>query len=370
MSNLLHISANIYSGINKADHNYKIWSELAKGFDKYYLFARSTRNKFETFKEDNITLILIPKIVNEVRIFILSSFLIFFYIKKLKITYILCQSAIFGGTASIVAKRIFGIPVMIEIHGEEYFRLMDTQKLYLKPFSWFLIFIYKRANKVRSLNPYMTQKLYNSGIKNNVTEIFNRVNLQLFNQIKTDFQAQNESINIVSVGRFVKEKNYENLIKYLSRSDIKFHLTLIGGGELKTKYLELIQDLNQHENFTLIDWIDQKDFISILINSDIYIQSSISEGMPRTIVEAMALQMPIISTKVGSIEGVIENEVNGLLVSIREDEIIGAILRLYNSESLRSELAHNARKNVIEKYEWNSNFNKYRSEIISMKLSK
>lgn len=366
MGNLLHVSANIYSGINKADHNYKIWNELAKGFDKYYLFARSTRNRFETFKEDNITLILIPKIFNRASVFIFSSFLILFYIKKLKITHILCQSAIFGGSASIVAKRIFGIPVMIEIHGEEYFRVMNTQKKYLKPLSRFLIFIYKSANKVRSLNPYMTQKLHKFGIKDNVTEIFNRVNLELFNKVKSNYQIQDDIFNIVSVGRFVKEKNYENLIKYLSESDIKFHLTLIGGGELKTNYLDLIQDLNQHENVTLIDWINQKDFISILVNSDIYIQSSISEGMPRTIVEAMALQMPIISTKVGSIEGVIENEVNGLLVSTQEEEIIGAILRLYNSESLRRSLAQTARKNVIEKYEWNSIFDKYRNELISM----
>lgn len=368
MSNLLHVSANIYSGINKADHNFKIWNELAKGFDKYYLFARSTRNKFETFKEDNITLILIPKIVNPARIFIFSSFLIFFYIRRLKITHILCQSVIFGGTAAILAKKIFNIPVMIEIHGEEYFRLMNSQKIYLKSVSKVLISIYKSADKVRSLNPFMTKKLYHLGISDNVVEIFNRVNLQLFDQIKTDFKIKNDSFNIVSVGRFVKEKNYENLIKYLSRSDIKFHLTLIGGGELKTNYLDLIQDLNQHENVTLIDWIDQKDFISILINSDIYIQSSVSEGMPRTIVEAMALQMPIISTKVGSIEGVVKNEFNGLLVSTQEDEIIGAILKLYNSESLRSDLAHKARKDVIEKYEWNSIFDRYRKEILNMQI--
>lgn len=368
MSNLLHVSANIYSGINKTDHNYRIWNELAKGFDKYYLFARSTRNKFETYKEDNITLILIPKIVTPARIFIFSSFLILFYIRRLKITHILCQSAIFGGTAAILAKKIFNVPVMIEIHGEEYFRLMNSQNKYLKSVSKVLISIYKSADKVRSLNPFMTKKLYDLGIIDNVVEIFNRVNLELFDQIKTDFKIKNDSFNIVSVGRFVKEKNYENLIRYLSNSDFKYHLTLIGGGELKMDYIDVIKDLIQHENVTLIDWIDQKDFISILINSDIYIQSSVSEGMPRTIVEAMALQMPIISTKVGSIEGVLENEVNGLLVSTQEDEIIRAIHRLYNSETLRSKLAYKARKDVIEKYEWNSVFKKYRKELISMQI--
>ena len=135
----------------------------------------------------------------------------------------------------------------------------------------------------------------------------------------------------------------------------------------QTNYTKLIKELELQKNVTLIDWIDQKDFIKILINSDIYIQSSVSEGMPRTIVEAMALQMPIISTKVGSIEGVIENDTNGLLVSTDEEEIIRTIMKMGSSEILRSKLAKQARKDVIEKYEWNSVFNKYRNEIISMK---
>lgn len=367
MSNLLHLSANIYNGINKADHNYKIWNELSMGFDKYYLLARSSKNKFETFKEKNITLILIPKIINPARIFILTSFLIFFYLKKLKITHILCQSAIFGGTAAILAKKIFKIPVMIEIHGEEYFRIMNTQKRHLRLISKFLISIYKSADKVRSLNPFMTKKLYDLGISANVIEIFNRVNLELFNQIKSDYHIKDDVLKLVSVGRFVKEKNYQNLIKYLSKSQLQYHLTLIGGGELSDNYAQLIKELEIQKNVTLIDWIDQKDFIKILINSDIYIQSSVSEGMPRTIVEAMALQMPIISTKVGSIEGVIENDVNGLLVSTDEEEIIRTVKKMAGSEVLRSKLAKQARKDVVEKYEWNSVFNKYRNEIISMK---
>ncbi|KUJ63726.1 hypothetical protein AR687_00630 [Flavobacteriaceae bacterium CRH] len=367
MNNLLHVSANIYHGINKSDHNYKIWRELSRDFDKYYLFARSSKNKFERFQDDNIILILIPKIINPARIFIISSFLIIFYIKKLKITHILCQSAIFGGAASILANFFFKIPVMIEIHGEEYFRIMNSQKTNLKVISKFLIKLYKRANKVRSLNPFMTKKLYQLGIRDNVVEIYNRVNLDLFNKVKSYYQINNSELKIVSVGRFVKEKNYENLIKYLSKANFKYHLTLIGGGELMNTYVEIVKKLGVQENITLIDWIDQKHFVDILINNDMYIQPSISEGMPRTIVEAMALQMPIIATKVGSIEGVIEDNINGLLVNTDENDIMNAIIKLKDSEILRSKLAKRARMDVLEKYEWNSVFKKYRNEIISMK---
>ena len=123
-----------------------------------------------------------------------------------------------------------------------------------------------------------------------------------------------------------------------------------------------------NSNITLIDWIEQKDMIEMIINSDIYIQSSVSEGMPRTILEAMALQMPIISTNVGSIEGVLINGKNSLIInSTNQKELIEAIKKLIEDNSLREKIATQAYKDVVEKYEWNKVFELYRDEIKSMK---
>jgi len=348
MINLLHVSPNKYKGLNSSDHTYKIWVELSKGVDNYYILARSEKNKFERFENDNITLILIPKIIDKARVFIFTSFIALFYIRKLKITHILCQSAIFGGTACIMAKKIFKVPVMLEIHGEEYFRIMDSKKTMVRWLSSILRKIYQNADKVRSLNEFMTEKLNKHGICKNVVEIYNRVNLDLFNQVKENFKSS-ETFKLVSVGRFVKEKNYENLIIYLKNSGIKFHLTLIGGGALKENYSNLIKKLDLEKDIVLIDWLQQQEFIEILLKSDLYIQSSISEGMPRTIVEAMALQMPLVSTNVGSIKGVLKNEVNGLLVEPNEIAIIDAVKSMMGSESLRESLARQGRKDVLEK---------------------
>ncbi|UMQ43808.1 glycosyltransferase [Chryseobacterium sp. Y16C] len=365
MNNLLHVSANQFSDIESSGHTYKIWRELSKGFDNYYILGRSRNNKFEKYKKDNITLILIPQIIDKSSIFILSSFVIFYYVSKYKISHILCQSAIFGGAACILVQKIYKIPVMVEIHGEEYFRIMESPKKIIKFFGIFLKKIYLNANKVRSLNDFMTEKLKRHGIVENVVEIYNRVDLELFNEVKQNFK-RGDVVKIASVGRFVKEKNYENLILFLKNSGIKFHLTLIGGGLLKENYNTLIKKLNLENDVLLLDWVKQEEFIDILISCDLYIQSSISEGMPRTIVEAMALQLPIVSTNVGSISGVVKNEVNGLLVEPNEIAIIDAVKKMVNSESLRESLAKQGRKDVVEKYEWNKVFYKYRSEIISM----
>lgn len=365
MTNLLHISSNKYRGIDKSNHTYKIWNELAKGVDRYYVLARSEKNKFECFQDENITLILIPKIINQARVFIFTSLIVLYYVKRFKITHILCQSAIFGGLACVLAKKIYKVKLMIEIHGEEYFRIMNSSNFLKNKIGLFLIKIYKSADKVRSLNSFMTSKLKKLGITDNVVEIYNRVNLDLFNLQKDNFKVTN-TLKLISVGRFVKEKNYENLILFLKKTNLNFHLTLIGGGELREKYVDLITNNNLKENILLIDWINQDQIVELIVNSDIYIQPSISEGMPRTIIEAMALQLPIIATNVGSIKGVITNEVNGLLVDPIEDDIIDAVIKMSNSETLRENLAKNARKDVLEKYEWNSVFNKYRTEIINM----
>lgn len=367
MNNLMHVSANTFDRINKSDHTYKIWEELSQDYDNYYLFARSTNNRFKRLNDGKINVILIPKIITPSRIFIFSSFLIFMYIKRLGITHLLCQSAIFGGSACILAKKIYKVPVMIEIHGEEYFRLMNSKKSHFKLISNFLIWIFKSANKVRSLNPVMTCKLKQLGISRNVVEIYNRVNLDLFDRIKSDYKIYGEKVKIISVGRFVKEKNYENLIELLSEVKFNFQLTLVGGGELKNHYIRQIKNLGLENHINLIDWVEQKELIDLIVNNDIYIQSSISEGMPRAILEAMALQMPIISTNVGSIEGVLKKYVNGILVNQIEFEMAEAIEKLVESIELRAELGKNARLDVIKNYEWHTVFKKYKNEIFSMK---
>jgi glycosyltransferase involved in cell wall biosynthesis len=142
---------------------------------------------------------------------------------------------------------------------------------------------------------------------------------------------------------------------------------LIGGGPLKNEYEKYISENKINSKITLIDWIEQKDMIDMIVNSDIYIQSSVSEGMPRTILEAMALGMPIISTNVGSIEGVLKNGENAIVINPNKaDELVDAIEKLINNDELRKNIALKGYRDVVEKYEWSKVFELYRNEIKNM----
>ena len=364
MAKLLHISANTYPPLDGPHHHTKnIWKELAKGFDEYHILARSKTNKYSYSKEGNIHLHLVPKITQKSKIFFLTSFWMFYIIKKYKITHLLSQCPIIGGFTATLASKFFKIPLMVEIHGEEYFRFFNNNSFAVP----IMKFTFNNSLKIRSLNKEMTNKLIYYGInKYKIVEIPNRVNLEIFNPPKENFKLSNP-IKLVSVGRFVKEKNYLNLIKYLAESDINFHLTLIGGGILKEDYKKLIKYKNIKNKILLIEWIEQKDMIETLKNSDIYIQFSISEGMPRTIIEAMAMRLPIISTDVGSIKGVLIDKYNALVIKPKENDLIKSLQTLINDNSLREKIAKQAYQDVVEKYEWNKVFEKYRNEIKSMK---
>lgn len=361
----LHISANQFPPLQEAHFTRKTWVELAKAFDEYHIVARSFHEKFEYYSEGNIHLHLVPALGSKSRSFLVSGWYIFYLIPRYSVTHLLAQSSILGGFAGALASRLFRIPMMCEVHGEEYFRYFAGTSFKDKFWAAVSKFSFHTARKVRSLNRLMTQKLQEQGIPHTV-EIPNRVDLTLFNAPKTDFSLSN-TIRLVSVGRFVKEKNYLQLIRFLAQSGLNFHLTLVGGGPLKPEYQSLTDALQLEARVTLIDWIPQQDLLTLMTGSDIYIQYSVSEGMPRTILEAMALQMPIISTNVGSIQGIIEQEQNGILIEVGdEQQLIGAIRHLIKEENLRRQIAAKALQDVKDKYEWNNIFSLYRSELSNM----
>lgn len=367
MNNILHISANQFTSIEASGHTAKIWGEISKGFDNYYILARSKHNKFEEFQKGNIKLLLIPKIFNSSMVFVLTSFILFYYVKKYKITRLLAQDALAGGIPGVLASRFYKIPIMVEIHGDIYFDFFKENTFKKKVLSKISKFVFTRATKVRSLSSEMTKLLNDNITLSNIVLIPNRVNCDFFSPPKVNYQISNEIV-ITSVGRFVRQKGYDVAIKAIQNLSNHYHirLVLIGGGSLKEYLKELI---GSSENIELIDWIDQKDLIKLLKESDIYIQPSLpyfGEAMPRTILESMAMGLPIISTTVCAIPGILNAENAILIQPGSTEELEKSIIRLIEDADLRQKIGKGAYLDASVKYNWNKMFDLYRNEIKSM----
>jgi len=257
---------------------------------------------------------------------------------------------------------------MVEIHGDVYFKYPGSDRFIERILSFFSRYSFKNASKVRSLSPSMTRLLKQQGIDGNIVEIPNRVDTKMFGPPKSGHRIEGP-VKIISVGRFVPQKGYDLAIKSIQELGKKYDISLklIGGGKMTQELSNLI---GNDVRIELIEWIQQKELIEVMKSSDIYIQPSLphlGEAMPRTILEAMALGLPIISTNIAAIPGILIDEYNALLIDPgSKNDLSESLERLINDDKLRSRLGKNAHTDASTKYEWGRMFELYRNEIRNM----
>ena len=363
--NLLHISFNDYPSI-KEDHSTKmIWKELMKDYDEYHVLGRAKDQKFHTEHEGKLWLHRMPFGIGN-KTFAIEQFLLPYYIRKYHINIMITQCCLLGGVAGIICSRIFHIPIFVEIHGEHYFKIMDGKNFGDRILGKVIKWVYNHASAVRALNPKMKQMLLDRGIHSKIIIIQNRVNVDLFKPAKTNYDFQNSRVTFIAVGSYVERKGHLlliNLVKKLSR-ERKVHLILIGGGKL---YQQYVDETKGWDNFTIYQTLKQEEIVKIMRNCDIFFQPSFSEAVPRTIIEAMAMGMPIIASDAGMTDGLIHDRENGLLFHVGDEKKLEQLTNeLLDDSVLRRELGENAYKDAIENYEWNKNFEKYRAALRSL----
>lgn len=159
---------------------------------------------------------------------------------------------------------------------------------------------------------------------------------------KQELSIANSEIWVGSIGRLVKEKNYESFIEaaaLIKNQPIKFFI--IGSGYEKRKLQSLINHFGLENKFFIIK--DLSPAAPYLKAFDIFVLSSIKEGLPYTLLEAMAAELPIITTRIGGMTEVISER--GLVMPPREpQELARAIEYFLNQPQEARELAQNAKQ--------------------------
>lgn len=167
--------------------------------------------------------------------------------------------------------------------------------------------------------------------KRKVKLIRNGIDTEAFNSSKN---AQNDFINFIHVARLDKVKDQANLLTAfslmvqdtrLSAEQVK--LTIVGDGteNQNLKEMALKLGIDTYVNFAgtqtnIPDWLSQ---------ADVFVLSSIAEGIPMTVLEAMAAGLPVISTDVGGLAELVENNKTGLLVEKQNSEALSNAMVFY-----------------------------------------
>jgi glycosyltransferase involved in cell wall biosynthesis len=161
-----------------------------------------------------------------------------------------------------------------------------------------------------------------------------------------------ERMVLGAVGRLSPEKGFDRLIHAvhrLTQAGQDVSLVIAGDGDDEPRLRRLIADLGLAERVRLIGFCaDPRTVYEAL---DAFVLSSLREGLPNVLLEAMAMQVPIVATRIAGIPRLIDDGKNGLLIPADDvDALTQALTLLLGDPALRTRLAEAGHRTIEERY--------------------
>ena len=176
-----------------------------------------------------------------------------------------------------------------------------------------------------------------------------RFNEQSKQTLKDSLNIQEGEFVIGSVGRLTNQKAHHFLIdavKRLKAQNVSIKCLIAGDGNRRQELEEKIRIMGLSSHIQLLGF--RKDVIEILDLMDVFVLTSIDEGLPMALLEAMARAKPVVSTPVGGIDRVIRHGENCLLYAAGDVErLVGSILQIKNNHGMGVGLGRAAYETVM-----------------------
>ena len=153
---------------------------------------------------------------------------------------------------------------------------------------------------------------------------------------------------IGSIGRLVKEKNYETFIHAATLIPDTYFFLIGEGPKYENYKLQITNYKLQNRFFIIKPTGNDYEYLKAF---NIFVMSSIKEGLPYILLEAMSAELPIVVTEAGGMPEIIKNHENGLMVAQKNPEMLAnAIQGLIKNKNIANELKITAKKIVLEKF--------------------
>jgi len=137
------------------------------------------------------------------------------------------------------------------------------------------------------------------------------------------------------------------------------YVLLIGDGPLKPSLEKMVEELGLERVVKFIGPVENRDMPMYLNASDLYVSSSLSDGTPVSLLEAMACALPVVVTDVPSVLEWVKDGYNGLVVPRQTvSELAEAIIHILKDEELAREMARRNYEIARERADWEKNFSK------------
>jgi glycosyltransferase involved in cell wall biosynthesis len=236
----------------------------------------------------------------------------------------------------LIAGKLSGVPVMTTLHGwienslkGRLFTRLDKRVLR------FFDHVVVVSEKIKS-------QALDCGVRQDkVTVLHNALALENYSRNREDRTFRRElgvadqTILVGNIGRLSPEKGQADFIR-AARTVLERHqdarFLLVGTGDDKPRLEELVQRIGLNGKVMFLGY--RQDMAQIYNGLDLVVQSSFTEGMPNVVLEALAMEVPVIATNVGgTAEAIIDNETGVLVQPGKPEEIAGLVLKYVQKKS-------------------------------------
>lgn len=214
--------------------------------------------------------------------------------------------------------------------------------------------IFEKANKVQAISEYLA-KWAKLKTETEVKVIPNGVDLAVF-RVRKKLPKNSRPI-IVTASRLVTKNGVADLIRAFSYLKKSAELWIIGSGGLDSELRSLVKRLDVEKNVKFFGQISHEDLVSCLEKADVFVRPSLSEGLGNAFLEAMAVGVPIIGTRVGGIPDFLTEGETGWFCQVNDPTDLVRKLEFVLDPKNRKEIQEvvdRARKLVEKKYDWDT----------------
>lgn len=173
------------------------------------------------------------------------------------------------------------------------------------------------------------------------------------------FRSDIETLEVICVGRLVPAKGQHILLaalKHCLEKGRSVRLRFVGDGPDRKNLEELAAKLGITDSVVFEGAVNQDRIRELYGRADVFALPSFAEGIPVVLMEAMAMEIPCVTTRITGIPELIRNRLDGLLVTPSDDEALAdALIELMDDPELRLRLGHAGRDRVIDKYNLDKN---------------
>jgi len=188
-------------------------------------------------------------------------------------------------------------------------------------------------------------------VENGVDACKYKNNLERKHYFRSKYKIPSNNIVVLYVGRFEEVKGvleFSQAAKKLIKSNLNFHIMMVGDGKLLTEVKSILKDL---KGIQIISWVPHSQIHEMFISADIFVLSSKFEALPLTVLEAMNANLHILYTQVGGVDEILSGyNKKTVLREVNPSEIYDKVVM--SSQSDTSLVKHDESLKYAQSFDW------------------